>query len=558
MFSNIVESLLRDAGAIFLTEVFILTMFGVFFIALVLNALGAWKSFTSYAATLLTSLGILGTFAGVVTGLLDFDSSVEQIDSSIGSLLQGLKTAFTSSLVGMALSILYKVLVLVPLFKSSKSNISENGVTIESLYEVEKKQEKYLYGIAMSMAGKEGSSILKQLEYLCDSHEWMQKQIEIAYREQKKTSEKQLQILEKTLGVLSDNGESSLVGQLKLVRADANDVGNGITVELEKVVGHIVEQLEYFADWRSEQKQTWDLAVEQLDTTRLDAKNHANEASEQRLSMVTLMERSPTETLISALEDVIRDFNKHISEQFGENFKELNVAVGRMVDWQENYRQQIAELQRAFEEGAKSISMCEQSIDVIEQSAGAIPTHMSSLSEVLEVSQHQLNDLNAHMQAFADVKQRAVESVPVLNGLVEDVVKNVASTTTQMVNSCESSNQKLVQAISASAIELTDSSRQINAQLISGSQRLGGELNTMLDGLHRSIEEQFRNSSDSVERLIDKEFKDMEDVRRAQVQNVMQEMGAALTSITGQFTRDYKSLVGAMKDIVEMGGRRGI
>jgi len=558
MFSNVIESLLRDAGANFLTEVFIFTMFGVFLLALVLHSLGAWKPFTNYTATLLTSLGILGTFAGVVTGLLDFDSSVEQIDSSIGLLLQGLKTAFISSLVGMALSILYKVLILVPALKSSKSDLPRNGVTIESLYEVEKQQTKYLYGIAKAMAGKEGPSVLKQIAYISESLEWIQNQMLLSHNDQKKISEDQLQILEHTLRVLSDDGESSLTGQMKLVRADANDVGKNITIELEKAVARMDEQLEFSAQWRPEQKQIWESAFEQLHTARLDANKHASEASEQRLSMVTLLERSPTETLISALEDVIRDFNKHISEQFGENFKELNVAVGRMIEWQENYRRQIAELQRAFELGTKSISMCEQSIEAIEQSSGVIPAHMAVLSDVLEVSRHQLNDLDAHLQAFADVKQRAVESVPVLNGLVEDVVKNVASTTTQMIESCENSNRNLAQAMSRSANDLTESSSQVNAQLIAGAQRLGSELSVMLDGLHRSIEEQFRNSNDSVERLIDKEFKDMEEVRRAQVQNIMQEMGTALTSITGQFTRDYRSLVGAMKDVVETGGRRGV
>ena len=40
----------------------------------------------------ITSLGILGTFIGIVAGLMDFDP--QNIDGSIPSLLEGLKTAF--------------------------------------------------------------------------------------------------------------------------------------------------------------------------------------------------------------------------------------------------------------------------------------------------------------------------------------------------------------------------------------------------------------------------------------------------------------------------------
>ena len=51
-----------------------------------------------------------------------------------------------------------------------------------------------------------------------------------------------------------------------------------------------------------------------------------------------------TKALIEALESVMRDFNAKINEQFGDNFKQLNEAVGRINDWQEQYRQQMDEL----------------------------------------------------------------------------------------------------------------------------------------------------------------------------------------------------------------------
>ena len=64
--------------------------------------------FADYAPTLLTSLGILGTFTGIVSGLLNFD--IEHIDTSISTLLGGMKTAFLTSVIGVCFSIGLKII----------------------------------------------------------------------------------------------------------------------------------------------------------------------------------------------------------------------------------------------------------------------------------------------------------------------------------------------------------------------------------------------------------------------------------------------------------------
>lgn len=53
--------------------------------------------------SLISSLGVLGTFLGITIGLIGFDPS--NLDESIPSLLDGLKTAFFTSLTGMTCSL---------------------------------------------------------------------------------------------------------------------------------------------------------------------------------------------------------------------------------------------------------------------------------------------------------------------------------------------------------------------------------------------------------------------------------------------------------------------
>ena len=55
-----------------------------------------------------TSLGILGTFLGLVWGLSSFDpNNYEAITSSVSSLVDGIKVAFLTSIYGIAFSIIY-------------------------------------------------------------------------------------------------------------------------------------------------------------------------------------------------------------------------------------------------------------------------------------------------------------------------------------------------------------------------------------------------------------------------------------------------------------------
>ncbi len=73
-------------------------------------ALYSWRGAVLQIAGILTALGILGTFIGLVTGIsaVTFGSPEATIES-IESLLQGIATAFYTSIVGVILSIVFNI-----------------------------------------------------------------------------------------------------------------------------------------------------------------------------------------------------------------------------------------------------------------------------------------------------------------------------------------------------------------------------------------------------------------------------------------------------------------
>ncbi|HHF6577281.1 TPA: MotA/TolQ/ExbB proton channel family protein [Haemophilus influenzae] len=101
--------------------------------------------FADYAPTLLTSLGILGTFTGIVSGLLNFD--IEHIDTSISTLLSGMKTAFLTSVIGVCFSIGLKIIYQLPSVEKFrpwiKSHISAVGLSFsKAVRNIEGKEDK--------------------------------------------------------------------------------------------------------------------------------------------------------------------------------------------------------------------------------------------------------------------------------------------------------------------------------------------------------------------------------------------------------------------------------
>ncbi len=99
-----------------------------------------WKDLSSYKGnnhqdfkSILVSTGVLGTFIGIFIGLLGFDSN--SVVDSVPKLLDGLKTAFVTSIAGMGLAILLSIIQ-----KNKSGDDAEDEIT--ALNNISKQLEK--------------------------------------------------------------------------------------------------------------------------------------------------------------------------------------------------------------------------------------------------------------------------------------------------------------------------------------------------------------------------------------------------------------------------------
>ena len=185
---------------------------------------------TALGPTILTTLGIFFCFSGIAWGLLDFDPN--DVRSSVPHLLGGIRTAFWSSVVGIFWALTIKIRV--ALFGDAKVPASgaQEGSGVDDL-------ARLLVQLNQSIAG----------------------------------------------------GDSGLLSEVKLLRADGNGRLDRLTESFDRYAENIAE--------------------------------------------------TNSQALVRALTEVVRDFNVKLNEQFGDNFRQLNSAVERLVSWQVQYEKQL-------------------------------------------------------------------------------------------------------------------------------------------------------------------------------------------------------------------------
>ena len=342
-------------------------------IILGLSALGllwwrkGWYTDTNAAASILTIVGVFGTFLGIYIGLQDF--KVESIEESIPDLLEGLKFAFVTSLVGILSAIILKTSALAYQMIKGKDPGEE---TITQLF------------------NSQTVELLQPLAALLNS------QTESSARTQD------------TLNSI----KTALVGDQSTVFTQLQDLATrqNELIKIEKIGQDQIAKS--FDSIKTALTDGPDAIIPQLHglTNTLSA-NHTQVVDEFRKFAEKVVTVS-TDKLVEALEEVVHKFNEKINEQFGENFKRLNEAVREINVWQEQYRQQMDELAEEFRIAAQSVEQSRAALASAAQSLMTIEDQSESLVSISEKLEPILNILNNQLEAFGELGHQAREAFP--------------------------------------------------------------------------------------------------------------------------------------------------
>lgn len=233
-----------------------------------------------------------------------------------------------------------------------------------------------------------------------------------------------------------------------------------------------------------------------------------------------------TAALIEALEAVIKDFNEKLSKQFGENFKELNNAVGGLLEWQQEYKAQVQQLTEAFQESQKGIESVRQSIERIEESTNQIPAHMESIDSVFNETQERVKQLYEGLESLSAMRSDAEKAIPFIQVQIEELtsgLRDVIKTQMEFV-------EQELETMKVAQTETQNLMQKLMEDFVTEQKSIAAEIN-------RRINESLASNTEA----LNQSFQALDSGMQGQLQRSLDKMGNNLTAITSRFVEIYEN-----------------
>ena len=611
----------------------------VIFIIGIISVYALWRNVnTEKKASILTTIGVLGTFVGVCIGLYNFD--VTNIEGSIPPLLDGLKTAFITSIVGMFFSIICKRF---PNIKTTSKKI--DGATIDTLANLlnnikdelkitKDEQKSSNVQLIKALTGEGETTLVTQLQKLRTSTQDGFSDLRNAFTafaedtlanlndikdELKITKDEQKSSNAQLIKALTGEGETTLVTQLQKLRTSTqdgfSDLRNAFTAFAEYTLANLLSDIKYeLKITKDEQKNSnaqlikaltgegETTLVTQLQKLRTSTQDGFSDLRNAFTAFADKIAEDNTAALIEALENVMRDFNTKINEQFGENFKHLNEGVGKMLEWQDNYKEQVETAADLLKKSSESIQKVDESMTQIAGASGELVTagkttqafitqateglagfkelgdrakdampqiteHIERLTNLFaekvivaaQEIENQTKNLSSNQEKMQSVLQEVTKSAMTeikqnIENLTEGFTENIENTIKQIENQTKklSSNQEKMQSV------LEEVTKNAMTKIKQNIEDLTEGFTENVENTIKQIENQTKNLSGTQSQMnevlenIDGQIKNLDNALRKELEDALNQLGNQLATLSGKFVEDYQPLTENLRKVVRL------
>lgn len=446
---------------------------------------------------ILTGIGIIGTFAGLLIGLYNFDASdPAKVQESVSLLLHGVFEAFVASAVAISLAIF--------ITNSEKKHLRVCYANLESLTEAIDKLfetgvgEEYLASLVKS--SEESARQARQLKdgLVTDLREMLQNLVDSQVRENLKLAE--------TLGsVYRESGE-----------ALASSISHSIESSFREPLDKIAHSVERASSDQSGQVQTLLQDVLTAFMSKLDSTFGQQFAGMQEMlsQSVTSMQQMQTgfQALVNDMRNASEASSQAVQEQLGKTLADMSAGQSAM---QAAINEMVANLQQAVagigEKGEEAGSRMAEQLEKLfaesearqQQMASEMQSFVESLKQTVGRGQQEtMNEIAATVGKLGEhldgVMQSLESSRQGMDSAAIDAQQKMQAGAQEMVASLGAHVQELVAAV-------RDQQAEANRSIGELSDATERSINGMKDGAERMrmAAERFAEAGNSAAQLAD-------------------------------------------------------
>ena len=510
------------------------------------------------AVATLPSIGILGTFIGVLVAVSQFDTSPDGMVQSLGVIMQGLKIAFSTSIYGLAGSIVVRLNA-----KASSDSNVEVGPD-EILDAIRKGNSESKSGNAKlvdAIAGDADGSLNNQLRLM-------------------------RQDLTDFAKTVAEANTTAFIDALKEAIADFNQ---NLTEQFGENFAKLNEAVGKLLEWQENNKKDMESLRDTLDQFVQAAKDSSTAIQEIEKATATIPETvTGLANLLEKLDAQIEDIEQRLSA-FAEISDKASSALPEireiLVEYTDGLRQsmdgvltQVREITDSQEVGFNNLTASYESIAAkIEESGQNIEDTFSRIASELDDTTSKTSQLvidtsaqiieqnrtaaDEHEQIIKKAALELSENIQTAVGNAVGEISNASSTSsaelTRVMKEASDNASQILQSHSTSIEDL-------KAQLSSAVNNFANEFNSQLETSMKSqdtaladfsdrLKNAYESSNSKLEKLVSDYFTEMQQRVDQTLDREMQELASRLGAISKRIADDYGPLTDQFRKIVELG-----
>lgn len=395
------------------------------------NKLIAKRHWIEMIPSAVSTLGVLGTFFGITLGLLCFNP--KDLTTSIPDLLDGLKTAFFTSLAGMVGSLVLSKRIN-NLYDKESGGVSDinqaAGVICKSVSDFQAEAtrqaqaQSVFYNLIQTVIQKMDANIatmnanVSSLNTAANEMALQLKDISTNSASVVKTSESIKDGVENI-----DNSASSLLTSIGNIEETAKS-GVEVTKEIHRNVSEMADHTEAMVSTEGEVSEKITNLTDKLHGEVIDIEDKMAETSallERKFDEFSeLLKKNNTEALVEVMKRVTEEFqaqmNALISKLVQENFAQLNKSVEKLNQWQQENKAMIQSLTSQYKQMAENFENTSTSLDKVKDDTkllvsdgGKLEQLVNSLSEII-IHDQKFKEISTNLQKTADLSKSNMES----------------------------------------------------------------------------------------------------------------------------------------------------